>query len=283
MINYYLLKPRLTMSLKILFFVFISGVILFPIYCLIIASFKPQTEMYRYGLSLGIQLEMLTTDNYAFLFSKLGRIYLIWYKNSLIVTSIQTVSALLLTSMVGYGLALYHFKGRNLIFILVLFSFMVPIEILMLPLYRIMIFLHLINTYSGIILPYAVMPFSVFFFRQYASTLPKDFMDAARIDGANEYSIYLRIMMPLMKPAYGAMAILLALQSWNDFAWPLVVMRDSDMFTLPVGLMSLVSPYSSNYNMLTSGAVLAVIPVIILFFSNQKYFISGATAGAIKG
>jgi arabinosaccharide transport system permease protein len=128
-----------------------------------------------------------------------------------------------------------------------------------------------------------VYPFAIFFFRQYAVTLPKDFLDAGRIDGVNEFGIYFRIMLPLMTPALGAMTILVSLQSWNDFLWPLIVMRTEKMFTLPIGLNALLTPYGNNYEMLLSGAFVATLPIVVVFLFFQRYFVSGLSAGAIKG
>jgi arabinosaccharide transport system permease protein len=123
----------------------------------------------------------------------------------------------------------------------------------------------------------------IFFFRQYAIGMPKELMEAGRIDGCTEYGIFFKIMMPLMKPAYGAMTILLAMGSWNSFVWPLIVMRENVMLTLPVGLQTMLTPYGNNYDMLMSGAVLAVLPIMIVFLFNQKSFIAGMTAGSVKG
>jgi arabinosaccharide transport system permease protein len=123
----------------------------------------------------------------------------------------------------------------------------------------------------------------IFFFRQYAIGLPKELMEAGRIDGCTEFGIFFKIMMPLMKPAYGAMTILLAMASWNSFVWPLIVMRDTAMQTLPVGLQTMLTPYGNNYNMLMSGAVVAVLPIMLVFLFNQKSFIAGMTAGSVKG
>jgi arabinosaccharide transport system permease protein len=153
----------------------------------------------------------------------------------------------------------------------------------MLPLYRLLIAVKLINTYWGVILPFVVSPLGIFFFRQYASGLQRDYLDAGRIDGCTEYGLYFRIMAPLMTPAFGAMAILLSMRSWNDFVWPLIVLRTNQMFTIPIGLAGLMTPYGNNYDLLISGAVLAVVPIIILFAFNQRSFISGLTVGGIKG
>lgn len=160
---------------------------------------------------------------------------------------------------------------------------MVPLEIMMLPLFKMTVALKIVDSYTGVILPFIVAPVAVFFFRQYALGLPKALLESARVDGCTEFGIFLRIMMPLMKPAFGAMAILQAMGSWNNFLWPLIVLRSKEMFTLPIGFASLLSPYGNNYDLLISGAVLAVIPIIIIFLFFQKYFISGLTSGGIKG
>lgn len=185
--------------------------------------------------------------------------------------------------MVGYGLAMYRFVGRNLIFLFVLLVMMVPVEIIMLPLYKQMISFRLIDTYAGVILPFVVAPLPIFFFRQYAAGLPKDFLDAGRIDGCSEYGIFFKIMMPLMAPAFGAMAILQALASWNSFVWPLIVLKTGEKLTLPIGLSSLVTPYGNNYDILIAGSVLAIVPILIVFIFFQRFFVSGLTVGGVKG
>ena len=193
------------------------------------------------------------------------------------------VLSLFFSSMVGYALAMYDFKGSNIFFVAVVFILMVPFEILMLPLFRLMMDMMLIDTYLGVILPGIVAPVAVFFFRQYALGLPKELMDAARIDGSTEYGIFFKIMLPLMGPSLAAMAILQGLGSWNNFLWPLLVLRSNDMFTLPLGLATLLTPYGNNYDVLIAGSVMTIIPIVILFFFFQRYFISGLTVGGVKG
>jgi arabinosaccharide transport system permease protein len=267
----------------LILFTLLAVLALFPFYCLFLGSFKPTTELLRRGLNVRLQPELWTLENYQHLFTEEGTRYWYWYRNSLVLTTLQTVTSLFFSAFVGYGLAIYQFKGRNLLFGLVLFTMMIPLEILILPLYKTMIFFRLINTYPGVFVPFMVMPFAVFFFRQYSLGLPKDLLDSARIDGCTEYGAFFRVMLPLMLPAFGAMAILQALFSWNSILWPLIVLRTTEMFTLPIGLASLLSPYGNNYVMLMSGAVLSVLPILILFLLFQKAFISGLTIGAIKG
>ena len=263
-------------------FVIISFIALFPILNLLISSFRPSSDIMRNGISLVFDPSKMSFDNYLYIFTQGGN-YWSWFKNSLSISAITIVSSLFFSSMVGYALALYDFKGRNLIFGFVLFILMVPFEILMLPLFQLMISMNLINTYTAVILPAIVAPVAVFFFRQYAIGLPKELMDSARIDGATEYGIFFKIMLPLMTPSMAAMAILQGLGAWNNFLWPLIVLRSNDMFTLPIGLATLLTPYGNNYDILIAGSVMTIIPIIILFIFFQRYFVAGLTVGGVKG
>ncbi|CAH1223566.1 L-arabinose transport system permease protein AraQ [Paenibacillus auburnensis] len=271
--------------LLLVLFAILAVLMLFPLYALFLASLKPASELFRYGLNVRLDFDVMSLDNYRSIFTGKGEAghYFEWYSNSVIITVLFTLLSLLLSSMVGYGLGMYRFKGRNLIFTLVLIVMMIPVEIILLPLYKLTVSLKLINTVWGVILPFMVAPLPIFFFRQFALGLPKDFMDAGRIDGCTEFGIFFRIMVPLMAPAYGAITILQAMNSWNNFLWPLIVLRTTDKFTLPIGLASFVTPLGSNYEALIAGAVLAILPILILFLFFQRYFIEGLTVGGVKG
>src|SRR5699024_1322832 len=275
--NNIMLKWIVNIGLSIL-----SLIALFPIISLVISSFRPSSDLMREGISFNIDFSHLNLDNYMYIFTQAPE-YWSWYGNSLVISAITIVLSLFFSSMVGYALALYDFKGRNLFFVFVLLILMITFEILMLPLYQLMIDTQLINTYIAVVLPMIVAPVAVFFFRQYALGLPKELMDAARIDGCNEYTIFFRIMFPLMAPSLSAMAILQGLGSWNNFLWPLLVLRSNDMFTLPIGLATLLTPYGNNYDVLIAGSVMTIIPILILFIVFQKYFIAGLTVGGVKG
>jgi arabinosaccharide transport system permease protein len=268
--------------LSMLFFSTLCAIVVAPVATFIIASFRPGQDLIRNGLSLGIDPERMSLRNYIFLFTG-KHSYFMWFKNSLILTVIQVTLSLLVCYIVAYGLAMYLFKLRNILFFLVIATMMVPFEILMLPLYVEVISLKLINSIAGVILPGLCGAGSIFFFRQYMLGLPKDLLDAGRIDGANEYRICFTIMLPLAKPAFAAMGILSAMGSWNSMLWPLLVFRDASKFTLPIGLNTLLTPYGNDYDLLIAGSVFSVIPIFILFVLFQKYFIGGMTAGAIKG
>ncbi|MCI3920111.1 carbohydrate ABC transporter permease [Paenibacillus sp. TRM 82003] len=274
-------KRTASSYLLLLFFALVSVAVLLPLYGIVLSSFKPAKEVLRFGLNLDIDLSVMSLSNYIEVFN--DDRYYHWYSNSLIMAAVFTVLSLLLSSMVGYGLAVYKFKLNNIIFGMVLVVMMIPLEIIMLPLYKLTIGMGLMDNFWGAFLPFIVAPLPIFFFRQYAVGLPKDFMDAARVDGCTELGMYFRIMMPLMAPAFSSMAILQALFSWNNFLWPLIVLRTNEKLTLPIGLATTLTPYGNNYNILIAGSVLAIIPILVFYVFFQKYFIEGMTAGGVKG
>lgn len=277
-------KKKIMLSiLATLVILMFAVVALMPFFFLLISSFKPGSEMIRNGLQFKFDFQNYSLVNYALIKTERDGIYLRWYFNSIVIMILQVASGLFLASLVGYGLAKYKFKGRDTMFILVLMVMMVPVEILILPLYKEMNSLSLIDTYWGVILPFLVPATGVFFFRQFASGLPSEIMESGRIDGCGEFGIFFKLMMPLMLPAYGAMTILLSMGSWNAMVWPMIVLRTTEMQTLPIGLQSLLTPYGNNYDLLLSGAVMSVLPIMVIFALNQKTFIAGMAAGSVKG
>ncbi len=279
------MKAKRTASTLILLilFILIGIIMVFPIYYLLMGSLQRSDTLFGSAMKLVYDPKIMDLNNYISIFTYKGGIYLSWYKNSVLIAIIFTVVSLFFSSMVGYGLGAYEFKFKNIIFIMVMLVMMIPLEILMLPLYKLMINFGIIDSYRGVILPFMVAPVAIFFFRQYVSGISKEFMEAARIDGCTEFGIFFKIISPVMKPAYGAMTILLAMQQWNSFMWPLIVLRSNGHFTLTIGIASLISPYSANYEVMYTGCILAILPILILFVFNQRYFISGLTAGGVKG
>ncbi|HPX13353.1 MAG TPA: carbohydrate ABC transporter permease [Treponemataceae bacterium] len=269
--------------LKYMVMVAMSIFALAPFLFLLLSSLRPGAQMVQNGLTLDFDLRTMSLEGYRILMNYSEGLYFNWYTNSVIITIVQTCVSVLLSSMVGYALAVYDFRGRNLVFTVVLAVMMIPVEILILPLFKLTILLKIIDTKAGVILPFAVSPFAVFFFRQYSMGIPKDLIDSGRIDGCNELGIFFRIITPVLLPAFGAIAILQAMGSWNSFLWPLIVLRSNENLTLPIGLQSLLTPYGNNYDVLLSGSVLSIIPIIIVFLLNQKAFITGLTVGSVKG
>ncbi len=255
-----------------------------PLYSLLLASFRPGRDLLRYGITMQTLVPKgLDVRTFAGLYTIRDGIYFTWFSNSLVIMVVQTLLALFLSSFVAYGLSVYEFKGRKAITTLVIFLMLVPIQILILPLYRLMITIKLIDRFVGVFLPMVVSPFAIFFFKQYISGLPRDLIDAGRVDGLSEYGIFFRIIVPIMPPAFSAMAIFMSMQSWNNFLWPLIVLRSGHKFTLPIGLNTLLTPYGSNYDLLIMGALAATLPIIIVFIFFQRFFIAGLTSGGVKG
>jgi arabinosaccharide transport system permease protein len=263
-----------------LLFAAISVVLILPFYSLVITTFKNGAQVIANGMD--ISLKGLTFKNYIVLFTQPNSFFT-WFGNSLFLTVVSVVLQLLLSAYVAYGFAGYDFKGKNFLFTCVLFVMAVPFEILMLPLYSQINNMHLTDTYTGIVLPGIVAAGTVFFFRQYLSGIPRDLAEAGRIDGASEYGIFFRIILPVMKPAFAAMAILNTMGSWNNLLWPLLVLKTSSKFTLPIGINTLFTPYGNNYDVVFVGSFLSILPILIIFLFFQKYIIDGMTAGAVKG
>ena len=255
-----------------------------PLYSLVLAAFRPGRDLLRYGITLQTLIPVgLNFSTVKGLYTIRDGIYFIWFKNSLMLMVVQTILALFFSSFVAYGLSLYRFKGRKIVTTMVIFLMLVPIQILILPLYKLMITISLINTFWGVFLPMVVSPFAIFFFKQYVDGIPRDLIDAGRVDGLNEFAIFFRIAVPIMPPAFSAMAIFMSMQSWNNFLWPLIVLRSGNKFTLPIGLNTLLTPYGSAYDLLLIGALAATLPIIIVFVFFQRYFIAGLTSGGVKG
>ena len=275
-------KNRIASIIIMIFFTVLGILVVFPFVAAVLASFRPGQELIRYGLSIKFNLAEMTFNNYNYLFNG-EHSYFLWFKNSMVLTVLSVVLTLIICYFVAYGLSMYDYKLKNLLFFLVIATMMVPFEILMLPLYQEMIDLKLINTTAGVILPGLCGASTIFFFRQYMTGLPKELLDSGRIDGATEFGICIRIMLPISKPAFAAMAILCGMGAWNSMLWPLLVYRDAHKFTLPIGLNTLLTPYGNNYDLLIAGSCFAILPIFILFLCFQSYFIDGMTAGAVKG
>lgn len=281
-----MLKKRKVLSvITTVFFAFLGALIVFPVLAGLAASFRPGKELIRKGLSINLDITTMNLDNYRYILS--GNVdsvkYFTWFKNSLVLTFITVALTLIVCYFVAYGLAMYEYRLKNLLFFLVIATMMVPFEILMLPLYQEMIGLKLINMTAGVILPGLCGAATIFFFRQYLIGLPKDLLDAGRIDGATEYGISVKIILPITKPAFAAMAILSTMGAWNNILWPMLVYRSANKFTLPIGLNTLLTPYGNNYDILIAGSMFSILPVFVVFLCFQSYFIDGMTVGAVKG
>lgn len=275
-------SKMISKGLLVLFFLVMIVIILLPFWAIFVGTFQDGSMLIRNGLNLSLNLDTASLKNYIMLFTDSGS-YFTWFRNSVILTVVQVIGTLLISAFVAYGFAAYDFKFKNALFVCLLIIMSVPFEMMMLPLYTQINDMGLSNTYAAIMLPFLAHASTIFFFKQYISGIPKDIIEAGRIDGASEFGIFFKLIMPIMKPSFAAMAILNGMNSWNNFLWPLLVLRSSEKYTLSIGLNTLMTPYGNNYDLLIVGSFFSVLPILMLFLCFQKYFIEGMTAGAVKG
>jgi arabinosaccharide transport system permease protein len=264
------------------FLVAMALISLVPLLAIFVGTFQDGNEVIRRGMTFDVDLGTLSLDNYVLLFTDSGP-YFRWFANTLLLTIAQVAGTLLVSSFVAYGFAMYEFRTKTLWFIMVLLVMTVPFEMLMLPLYVQVNDMGLADTYTVIVLPFLASAVTIFFFRQYFLGIPKEIIEAGRVDGVSEFGIFFRLVLPITRPAMAAMAILNGMLCWNNFLWPLLVLRSPEKFTLPIGLNTLLTPYGNNYELLIIGAFFSLIPILILFLAFQRFFIEGITAGAVKG
>ncbi len=205
-----------------------------------------------------------------------------YFINSVFIATASTLLTLFFCSLGGYAFAMYRFRGQKVLFGILLASMMVPFQVLLVPLFGLMYDIGWLNSYKAIIIPFSVGAFGVFLMRQFIVTIPSELLDAARIDGCSEFGIYYRIVLPIIKPALGALTIYSFLGSWNGYLWPLIILRDEAKYTLPIGLANLVGIYRQDYGMLMAGTLLSLMPIVILFLAMQREFVQGITLGGVK-
>ena len=251
-----------------------------PFVWMILGSFKGQGELLRVPPTWWP--ESPTLDNYRSLFGEQS--FLRYFFNSAFVAIVITVANVTFSSMVGYALAKLNFRGKKLVFALVMGTLMIPGMVTFVPLFVLVANLGLVDSYPGLILPFLVTPFGVFLMRQFIIGLPDDLLDAGRIDGAGELRIFRQIILPLCGPALATLGILTFLGSWNSFLWPLVVAQTQNYYTLPVALalFSNNQQFIPNYGVLMAGATVVVVPVLIVFLVFQRRFIEGIASTGIK-
>lgn len=260
--------------------VVVAIVALWPMYWLYITAFTPTQDTVKTPPDL-IPIHA-SLANFARLFSQ-AKDYWRWALNSLLISLTITAFHLVFDTMAGYAFAKKRFPGRNLFFWLILSTLMIPSHVTLVPLYVVARHLHLINNILAVILPGTADVFGIFLMRQYIQTLPSELEEAARMDGCTEPGVFWRVIVPLSKPALGALAIFSFVRYWNDFLWPLIVLQKSQHYTLPVGVASLQGEFRTDFGLIFAGAALAALPMIVFFLIFQRYFIEGVRMGAVKG
>ena len=267
---------RTTLSTSVLLAV--AAGMLVPMLWMLTLSLKEFPEQYRTVSDL--LAAPSTTTNYSDAWASDN--FLRYFANSVLVSTLVTIGNIFFCLVVGYALARRRFPGRSVLIASVLGVLVIPQQVIMIPLYRLMAEFGWINTYWALIIPWLVMPFGVFFMRQYLLSIPSDIEDAARMDGAGEWYIILRIVMPLARPALTVLAIYVFLSNWNSFLFPFLFVNDEAHRTLPVGLAFYLGKQSIDWGHLMAGASISAAPILVLFVLFQRRIIEGLTAGALK-
>lgn len=256
---------------------------LIPFLWLFLATFKKSDDMFS---DPWILVPHPTLNNYVQLFTKelAPKIFFHRYIINSVFLSCTTVTVqLFLSSLAGFALAKYQFKGKKLVYLLMLATLMIPGQVTLAPTYELLYRMGLVDSYLGLIIPGAVSVFGIFLFERAMHQVPDELIHAARIDGCTEFRIYWDIVMPITRPMIGAFCLMGFMGSWNSFLWPQIMLHSNHRFTLPIALNQMVGIYNQEYGMLMAGTLISVLPVIALFFMLQREFVAGLTAGAVKG
>lgn len=259
--------------------VLLALIALVPFFWMISTSLKSR------GALMSIPIEWIpaepTLDAYTTVFERFPFFQTIL--NSLFISVSYTVITLFSASLAAYAFTKIRFKGSGFLLGVYLATMMIPTQVTMIPLFVVMNQMGLINHYASVILPSVFKPFAVFMLVQQMRTIPGDYMDAARIDGASVFGIYRNVILPLCVPTLATLAITTFMESWNDYLWPLLMLTDRSKMTLPIALSTLNGQYSTEYNVLMAGSLISMIPIILIYIFAQKYFKNGLMAGGIKG
>lgn len=271
-------RQRLATIVIVVVMFAISAFFLLPFAWMLTASVRTEGSLLADPATLWPTV--FTLDNYSEIWRRIpfGRQLL----NTVVFAGVVTVVSVTLNSMAGYALARFDFRGKNVAFLVLILTLMVPIEVTFVPLYNIISNFGWIDTYQGLIVPRMASAFGIFLMRQFFIALPKDLEDAARIDGASEIRIFLRIMWPLAKPAVLTLGMFSLLRNWNDLLWPLMVITQQDMLTLPPGLAMFKGDNLTEFGLLMAGSVVALIPMVVAFLFVQRSFIEGVATTGMK-
>jgi multiple sugar transport system permease protein len=254
-------------------------VFLFPFVWMVSTSLTTTGELFK--LPPSIIPDPIDTSAYDRLFSDVP--ILRWVFNSVLVSLSVTLLQVLSSAMAAYAFTRLDFKGRNVVFVLFLATLMVPFQVMVVPLFIELRYAGLLNSYAALIVPEIAMPFGVFLLRQAFLSLPRELEEAAFVDGAGHIRVFFRLVLPLSKPAIATVAVFSFMGSWNSFLWPLVVINNPDLMTLPLGLSSMSSRFVTDWNLLLAGATISILPIIALFLFAQRYVLQGVAMSGLKG
>ena len=271
-------RHRRNTALRVVVVTAISGVLLFPLYWMVVVAFSTRSEL------LGDQLRLwprsLTTANFRQVLHAFP--VATWFGNSVAIALVTSLISVTVSMLAGYAFAHLRFRGSSVLFLLALSTLTIPVQVIMVSLFRLVTDLGLYGSYWAVILPTAASSFGMFLARQFLLAIPRDLIEAARIDGAGELRILRSIVLPLAKPLLAVLFFMSLLQSWNDFAWPLIALKQNNLFTLPIGLLYLQGQLGSDYGGTMAFALLNVAPMAALFLCFQRYFVQGFARSGLR-
>jgi multiple sugar transport system permease protein len=273
------MTPRLAKALINGFLFGGAAVAVFPLLWMLSVSFMQPGE--TGALPPPLLPAHATLDNYRELFLRAGMGH--YLLNSLLISSAITALSLAFNLMAGYAFAKLRFAGRRRIFQALIGALVIPAQVAMLPLFLLLKYLGLVNSYAGVIMPAMASVFGIYLVRQYARGIPDELIEAARIDGAGEWRIFAQIVLPLLRPVMATLAVFTFLAAWNDFMWPLIALTGQEHYTLPIGLASLAREHAQDSELMMAGSVITVLPVLLLFLALQRYYLQGLLLGSVKG
>lgn len=252
---------------------------LFPLVWALLSSFKPRSELFSYPPSL--VPSTWTFENYAALFA--GFPFVGWFAFSTVIAVVSTVITVFVCSLAGFGFAKYEFRGKRALFDVLFSSMAIPFAVIIIPLFIMLAKTGLAVPWFALIVPWVAPAFGIFMMRQFTEqAIPDEILDAARIDGASEFTIFRTIVVPLLRPALAALAVWSFLGTYNNFLWPLIIVSDPNLYTLPLGLQAIFGAEGRQYDIVLAGSILAAIPTILVFTALRKQLIDGLSAGAVK-
>lgn len=263
---------------RVVIAVVVSAIVVFPLYWMLVVAFSPRGEVFAPGLRFWPST--LTLEN----FEKVFADYPVadWFLNSVVIGVFVTVMTVTVNLLAGYAFSKLRFPGRNALFLLALGTMMIPVQAIMVAQFKLVAGLEIYGTYWAVILPGAATAFGIFLARQFFLSVPDELLEAARIDGAGHVRVFLQVVLPLSRPLIAVLTLLTLMGSWNDFAWPLIALKENALFTLPIGLLYLKGQTTPDYNAIMALALVSVIPMVILFVAFQRYFVQGFARSGIR-
>lgn len=256
----------------------IAMVMLAPLYWMVVVAFSSRRELL--GGDLRVWPRELTTENFDRVLSAFPVVA--WFGNSFAIALVASLITVVVSLLGGYAFAHLRFRGSTFVFILSLATLMIPVQVIMVPLFKIVTSLGIYGSYWAVILPTAASAFGVFLARQFILAIPRELIEAAQIDGAGHLRTFLQVVLPLCRPLVAVLFFMSLLQTWNDFAWPLIALKDNALFTLPIGLLYLQGQFGSDYGGTMAFALISVTPMVVLFLVFQRYFVQGLSRSGMR-